>query len=277
MRSPSPRRRRRHQAARDREAREKETRTREKNRERWMVKAPWKKESCTSSWATRPKRRNVAADEDMVEVPVEAEGVTGGSSGSNPARATGGTAASTLPTVGQAGPSVRFWSNMTGLTDPMCDEDDDGPLIPEGSEDNIAYNLQQMGDRERADAYLGLIQFLAMFMAELMKAISRANGPDVIVLLQGQMELHPGNKKGEDGEQDTFVLVQTTGRQVPATAFGSQLAALQTHLNSMSERMAGETARRLLMMLESHHAELAVSAGIVVTDRIAWRRSHVKQ
>ena len=75
-RSPSPRRRRRHQAARDRESRDKETRKRAKNRERWMKKAPWKKTACTSSWAPRPTRWNVAAEDDVVEVPVEDEGVT---------------------------------------------------------------------------------------------------------------------------------------------------------------------------------------------------------
>ena len=172
-------------------------------------------------------------------MPIEEEGVTGGSSASNPTPRRGGNREATLPTVGEAGPAVRFWSNMTGLTDPMCDEEDEGHLISNVTEENIAYNLQQMGDRERAEAYMGMIQFLAMFMAELMKAIAKANGPDVIVLLQGRVERKQGSVwTGEDeglgaqAEQDDTM--QSSLCAGPGS-FAKVLVQLQEDLEQMNK------------------------------------------
>ena len=174
-----------------------------------------------------------------------------------------------LPTLGQAGPSVRFWSNMTGLSDAMCDDDDNEHLVSNVSGDNIAYNLQQMNDRERADAYLGLIQFLAMFMAELMRAIARANGPDVIVLLQGEVELRPHSPRSADGQREEEAegqaLMQTTRRHAPIMVFGK-------NLNSMPERVAREMARRLITMLDGVGAHEGMD-NAVVNDRTARLRA----
>ena len=121
-----------------------------------------------------------------------------------------------VPGLQEFDPNVRWWSNLTGFTDPFDDGDVQSLLSPETSRTLIA-NLQGLDAEERARVTTSLLAFVGLFIAELMKVVNDAQYGDKVELLQRWSRV---------GLEDSFSLMQQQPKVGPGT-FAKVLIDLQ--------------------------------------------------
>ena len=231
-RSPTPRRRRRHQWQEEQRRlanRAKWTRSRgrsapsrapevvETSSTRVFPKAPWKRDGCGGR-----ERAEIIPDEEEAHA-----GEPASSSNAGPP----------VPGLQEFDPNVRWWSNLTGFTDPFDDGEVQSLLSPETSRTLIA-NLQGLDVGERARVTTSLLAFVGLFIAELMKVVNDAQFGDRVELLQRELST------------DVINLRQRQPVDKPGT-FAKTLVDLQAKLEKKGKGKAALAARRLQEFLRN--------------------------
>ena len=157
-----------------------------------------------------------------------------------------------VPGLSEFDPNVRWWSNLTGFTDPLDDGEVQSLLSPETSRTLIA-NLQDLDAEERARVTTSLLAFVGLFIAELMKVVNDAQYGDKVLLLQvwiGQ------------GEEELSSLVQRNVATGPGN-FAKLLTDLQAKFETKGKREAALVAKKLGGRLQT----VGVGASRRATDR----------
>ena len=159
-----------------------------------------------------------------------------------------------IPTLEQCGPTVRFWSDVCGVTDPM-NTSANRSVLTDASIGSIVDTLSAMSQVERAGLYVGLIRFLGIMWADIMRAITIAeNNDDTESFMQTTIELHmPAQNREQEGGKglalenidDATGLMQVLSKTNTVTFFGSRMAMLQAHFESMEVQQAAQIARSM--------------------------------
>ena len=234
-RSPTPRRRRRHAWS--------EEQRRLANRARWIKPRtrglPFKAPIVTATSSTRtfpsaPWRKRPCTGENHTEVIQDEEEPTRGepasSSRTGPA----------VPGLSEFDPNVRWWSNLTGFTDPFDDGEVQSLLSPETSRTLIA-NLQDLDAESRARVTTSLLAFVGLFIAELMKVVNDAQYGDKVELLQVWVRR---------GDEEVLSLVQRNLAIGPGN-FAKLLTDLQNKLENKEKPEAASAAKKLAEKLRN--------------------------
>ena len=225
-RSSTPRRRRRHKWSEEQRRlanRAKSTRPRtrsapsrapeviETSSTRAFPRAPWRRAACNSS-----RHAEVIQDDDDGDV-----GEPASSSRAGPP----------VPSLNEFDPSVRWWSNLTGFTDPFDHGDVHSLLSPETSRTLIA-NLQGLDAEERAKVTTSLLAFVGLFIAELMKVVNDAQFGERVGLLQRWTYM-------EEREEISFV---QHGMVAGPGTFAKKLLELQAAMENNENKGKSEAA-----------------------------------
>ena len=260
-RSPSPRRRRRSTRA-----------TREGKKGHWE----WQSTRSTS-WRTLPPWRRDEEDERWEDW------TAGTSSGSGinraakakfaPANPTPSSApvitqVAVIPTLEQCGPTVRFWSDVCGITDSMNDSTNRS-ILAEESINSIVATLGNMNQMERAGLYVGLIQFMGILWADVMRAITiMENQDDAESFVQVQTRIVRRKSQTPVWQGDLGSLVQTFARTRPVTLFASKTLQVQAHFDSMEPEKAARISGYMQVKLPEWRQRWTLPTRSVSRDRV---------
>ena len=232
-RSPTPIRRRRQREERERQ------RERQQRRHSWTVNAEHT-QACTETASRRPLRAPWHRPTRELPRPVRpTTSALASSSREVPPR----------PPV-QMGNNTIWWSEVTGLNDPM---NDSSTVLPDSTVDMIASNIREMTVAHRTHMLAELIPFVAAFLSEVLAVaagISQAENDVVEVPVEEEDDAvlmqQPGLIRAGEG-CDEAVLMQM--QYDPAIPFGSRLAQLQAQLNGMSDGQSAQVAVHLQTMI----------------------------
>ena len=182
-----------------------------------------------------------------------------------------------IPTLEQCGPTVRFWSDVCEFTDPM-NSSANRSVLTDASIGSIVDTLSAMNQVERAGLYVGLIRFLGIMWADIMRAITIAeNNDDMEALLQTRVHRkRPPAQKREMPEmmenlahtEDATGFMQVLSKTTAVTFFGSRMAMLQAHLESMETRQAARISRMLQARLQLWRNRWTMGMRSVSRDRV---------
>ena len=195
-RSPTPRRRRRsRREPRDRAGRghwEWEP-DRTKTTSSWRTLPPWRQSEEVATWSDWTARTSSGSG---INREAKAKAAP-----SNPTPLTAPVikSVSIIPTLEQCGPTVRFWSDFCGITDSLNDSANRSVLAEE-SINSIVATLGNMNQMERAGLYVGLIRFMGILWADIMRAITiMANQDDMESLMQVSTVVRSRASQGSGG------------------------------------------------------------------------------
>ena len=131
--------------------------------------------------------------------------------------------------------------------------------------------MHNMNQVERAGLYVGLIRFMGLFWADLMRAISiMENQDDMESLMQISVQPHLGQRLARDvrDDVDTTAMVQTFARTRPVTLFASKTLQLQAHFDSMEADKAARIVTLMQQWLTSWRQKWQMQAVSVSRDRV---------
>ena len=151
----------------------------------------------------------------------------------------------------------------------------DRSVLTNSSIGSIAETLSAMTQIERAGLYVGLIRFLGIMWADIMRAIAIAeNNDDMEALMQTSMTVkgksssqNPINEQ-QEALLEEVVLMQALAKTTAVTFFGSRMSMLQAHFESMEVKQAGQIARRLQAKLRRWRGEWTMGLKSVSRDRV---------
>ena len=179
---------------------------------------------------------------------------------------------SIIPTLEQCGPTVRFWSDVCGITDPGTNITDRSVLAEE-SINSIVATLSNMNQGERAGIYVGLIRFMGVFWADIMRAITiTENHDDMESLMQTSLVSRPGKAEGKKN-YDEASMVQTFARTRPVTLFASKTLQLQAHFDSMEADKAARIVAMMRRWMTAWRQKWRMPAVSVSRDRVERLRA----
>ena len=137
-----------------------------------------------------------------------------------------------VPGLEEFDPNVRWWSNLTGLTDSFNDSEGQSLLGPETTRTLIA-NLQGLSDDDRSRVTTSLLAFVGLFIAELLKIINDAETGERVVLLQSWLA---------PPQSDVTQLMQRNLEVGPGN-FARLLVELQQDMEGMDKTRAATLAK----------------------------------
>ena len=174
------------------------------------------------------------------------------------------TSVAVIPTLEQCGPTVRFWSDVCGITDHLDNSTNRSVLAAE-SIDSIVAALGNMYQMERAGLYVGLIRFMGILWADIMRSITIIeNQDDMESLLQTSMR----SARVSSHEIEEIGLVQTFSRTTPVTLFASKVLQLQAHFDSMTPEKAARISKLMQSRLMEWRQRWTLSVRSVSRDRV---------
>ena len=151
-------------------------------------------------------------------------------------------------------------------------------VLTNASIGSIVDTLSAMNQVERAGLYVGLIRFLGIMWADIMRAITIAeNNDDMEALLQTRVHRkRPPARKREMPEmmqnlehtEDATGFMQVLSKTTAVTFFGSRMAMLQAHLESMETRQAARISRMLQARLQLWRNRWTMGMRSVSRDRV---------
>ena len=151
----------------------------------------------------------------------------------------------------------------------------DRSVLTNASIGSIAETLSAMNQVERAGLYVGLIRFLGILWADVMRAITIAeNNDDMEALVQTSMRFSTrltrrttGMPRAPRDYEDTN-LMQTLAKTTATTFFGSRMAMLQAHFESVEVQQANQISRSLQAKLSAWKNEWTMGLRSVSRDRV---------
>ena len=144
----------------------------------------------------------------------------------------------------------------------------DRSVLAEESINSIVATLSNMNPVERAGLYVGLIRFMGIFWADIMRAITiMENQDDMESLLQTRLEPHHGQRL-TGADMEATAMVQTFARTRPVTLFASKALQLQAHLDSMEVDKAARIVASMQQWLTQWRQRWQMAAVSVSRDRV---------
>ena len=151
-------------------------------------------------------------------------------------------------------------------------------VLTDASIGSIVDTLSAMNQVERAGLYVGLIRFLGIMWADIMRAITIAeNNDDMETFLQTTMhrkrpparqEETPEAMKQLEHLEDATGFMQVLSKTRAVTFFGSRMAMLQAHLESTEAGQAARISRTLQARLQSWRNRWTMGMRSVSRDRV---------
>ena len=151
----------------------------------------------------------------------------------------------------QMGNNTIWWSEITGLNDPM---NDSSTVLPDYTVDMITSNIREMTVEHRTYMLAELIPFVAAFLSELLRAVAagidQSQNEVVEVPVEEEEDAvliqRPGLIRADESSEVTVLMQRHFD---PAVPFGSRLAQLQAQLNGMSDGQSAQVAVHLQMLV----------------------------
>ena len=149
------------------------------------------------------------------------------------------------------------------------DNSSDRSILAAESIDSIVATLGNMNQMERAGLYVGLIRFMGILWADIMRSITIVeNQDDVESLLQTSLWLPRSKKSIQQPEAEELSLVQTFSRTTPVTLFASKVLQLQAHFDSMEPEKAARISSLMQSRLLAWRGRWSLPSRSVSRDRV---------